>query len=56
MALTATEITELKKVVVEREKEKAITAINTTAYNEIKGLQDQIQALEDKRVEDIKAL
>lgn len=56
MALTNSEITILKEVAAEKEKEKAIAEINTSAYAEIKTLQDQIQELENKRVTDIKAL
>lgn len=56
MTLTPTEITTLKEVAAEKEKEKAIEGINTSAYAEIKSLQDQIQILENKRAADIKAL
>ena len=56
MALTTAEQDKLKIMVAERDKQDAIDLINKDAYTAIQAKKDEIQALEDKRIADIKAL
>ena len=56
MSLTTKQETILKEIADKEIKQKAIDAINSDAYVLIGTKKDEIQALENKRIADIKAL
>ena len=56
MSLTITQETKLKTMIAKEDKQAQIDSINKIAYDVIKVKNDEIRALEDKRITDIKAL
>ena len=55
MALTSAQETKVKKMLDREKLLKDIEAINKTAYTAISAKNDEINALENKRIADVKA-
>jgi len=56
MALTTAEIAKVKKIIKKQDDSETVDEINRIAYEEIAILRDQIKAIDDKRIQDIKNL